>query len=90
MTEANPPYLDFTWNVLNTGPSSSDKEIIPSRVRSNGFISRVTFTPRSERDFGDVACMASNGVDFGECKMKLILGGKVSRFITNNKSVKTC
>lgn len=70
MTEANPPYLDFSWTLLNTG--SKD---VGQRVRSNGFISRISFTPRSEHDFGDIGCMASNGIDFGECKMRLQLGG---------------
>jgi hypothetical protein len=69
MTEANPPYLDFTWNVMsNTGGQGG-------KIRSNGFISRISFTPRSERDFGPISCMASNGLDLGECKMRLELGG---------------
>ena len=74
MTEANPPYLDFTWNLLNSrvGPGDNKDN---GRVRSNGFMSRISFTPRSERDFGEIACLASNGLDFGECKMKLQLGG---------------
>jgi hypothetical protein len=72
MTEANPPYLDFSWNSLNNPNSVDNKE---NRVRSSGFVSRITFTPRSERDFGDISCMASNGLDAGECRMKLQLGG---------------
>jgi hypothetical protein len=68
MAEANPPYLDFTWNFFNN-------QAVKERMRSNGFISRISWTPRSERDFGEVACVASNGLDVGECKMRLELGG---------------
>lgn len=45
------------------------------RIRSTGFISRINWTPRSEKDFGEVSCLASNGLDVGECKLTVELGG---------------
>lgn len=68
MADANPPYLDFTWNFFNS-------QAVKERMRSNGFISRISWTPRSEKDFGEITCTASNGLDVGECKMRLELGG---------------
>lgn len=92
MTEANPPYLDFSWSLLQQNPlgsasSSSSSSAnaaavaaaMKERTRTTGFISRISYTPRSLKDFGDIACRASNGLDpvggSGECKMRVVLGG---------------
>ncbi|CAF0762611.1 unnamed protein product [Brachionus calyciflorus] len=69
MTDANPPYLDFSWNFMNT------QNPVQERSRSTGFISRINWTPKSESDFGEITCLASNGLDIGECKIRLELGG---------------
>lgn len=68
MSDANPPYLDFSWHFTN---NQGNRE----KMQSNGFISRISWMPRSENDFGEVSCSASNGLDLGECKMQLMLGG---------------
>ena len=68
MSDANPPYLDFTWHFAN---NQGNKD----RTRSNGFVSRINWTPRYESDFGEVSCVASNGLDTGECKIEIQLGG---------------
>lgn len=82
MSEANPPYLDFTWTLIQQNPmgSGSPPTTAPKeRTRTTGFISRMSYTPRSHKDFGDIACRASNGLDpiggSGECKMRIELGG---------------
>lgn len=68
MTDANPPYLDFNW-ILTNDQANRDKS------HSNGFTSRIEFTPKSLNDFGVISCLASNGLENGECKMQLELGG---------------
>ena len=68
MTDANPPYLDFSWQFVKTQGQRD-------RIRSNGFISRVNWTPERKSDFGEIKCIASNGLDTGECKIQLVLGG---------------
>jgi hypothetical protein len=70
MTEANPPYLDFTWNFANQF-NSNNKD----KIRQNGFSSRINYTPKSENDFGEISCVGSNGLEPVECKMILQLGG---------------
>jgi hypothetical protein len=70
MTDANPPYLDFDW-ILTSDKMNTDRD----HSRSNGFTSRIKFTPKSLNDFGEVTCMASNGIENGECRMQLQLGG---------------
>lgn len=69
MTEANPLSFDFSWNFMNT------KNAVKERSRSNGLVSRINWTPKSENDFGEITCIASNGFDIGECKIKVELGG---------------
>jgi hypothetical protein len=68
MTDANPSYLDFTWHFSN---SIQNKE----QLKSNSFVSRIEWTPKSQLDFGAVTCRASNGLDVAECKLNVILGG---------------
>ena len=74
MTDANPPYLDFNWKFLN-------EQAHTDRTRSNGFTSRVNWTPKNLNDFGEIQCFATNGIademdgDGGECKLQLQLGG---------------
>jgi hypothetical protein len=85
MTDSNPPYLDFTWNFVNSQGSKD-------RVRSNGFVSRVNWTPKNEQDFGEISCLASNGLEPGECKMLLKLGGSPNPpfdcyYKENNKTI---
>jgi hypothetical protein len=85
MTDSNPPYLEFTWNFANSEGSKD-------RVRSNGFVSRVNWTPKSEQDFGEINCLASNGLEPGECKMILKLGGSPNPpydcyYKENNKTI---
>lgn len=69
MTEANPLSFDFSWNFMNT------KNPVKERSRSNGLVSRINWTPKSENDFGEITCLASNGFDLGECKIRVELGG---------------
>lgn len=77
MTEANPPYLEFTWTLIQQGEGTSNA--VKERTRTTGFVSRISYTPRSHKDFGDIACRASNGLEpvsgSGECKMRVELGG---------------
>lgn len=68
MTDANPPNLEFSWNFINNH-GTRDK------IRTNGYLSKINWTPRSEADFGEVSCVASNTLDVGECRIKLELGG---------------
>lgn len=68
MSDANPPYLDFSWNFMN---NQGNRE----KMKSNGFVSRISWMPRSENDFGEISCSATNGLEDGECKMQLVLGG---------------
>jgi hypothetical protein len=68
MTEANPPYLDFTWQFSNNQGTKN-------RMRTNGFVSRINWTPRNENDFGEISCSAFNEIDGGECKIQVELGG---------------
>lgn len=68
MTDANPQYLNFKWQFANN-------QIHRDVSQSNGFISRVKFTPKSKSDFGQIKCIANNGLDSGECQMQLALGG---------------
>lgn len=68
MTDANPQYLDFDWHFTN---NQGHKD----RSQSNGFISRVNWMPKKMSDFGEISCVASNGLESGECRMKLMLGG---------------
>ncbi len=68
MTDANPQYLDFDWTFTN---NQGHKD----RTQSNGFISRVKWTPKKLSDFGEIKCAANNGLDSGECRINLLLGG---------------
>ncbi len=68
MTDANPQYLNFKWLFAN---NHVHKDV----SQSNGFISRVKFTPKGKADFGQIKCVASNGLSSGECQMQLALGG---------------
>jgi hypothetical protein len=69
MNESNPSDLEFTWSFPNSQGSMNEK------TRSNGHISRITWTPRSESDFGNLICTASNTLDNGQCIIRLELGG---------------
>ncbi len=76
MTDANPPYLNFNWKLANeyrnnNHNNNNNKE----KFRTSGFTSRIKFTPESHSDFGQISCYASNGLEDGECKMQLQLGG---------------
>jgi hypothetical protein len=68
MTESNPSSLDFTWSFPNNQGTQE-------RTRSNGRVSKVKWTPRSENDFGTAICIASNSLDSSQCMIKLELGG---------------
>lgn len=51
--------LKFSWTF------SKNKDVLPiapARVRSQGHVSTLNFTPVAEADFGTLACWASNPV----------------------------
>jgi hypothetical protein len=68
MSEANPPYLDFKWR-FSSYLNYDDK------LKANGFVSRINVTPKSMNDFGEITCIASNGLESSECRIQLKLGG---------------
>ena len=68
MTESNPSSLDFMWSFPNNQGTQE-------KTRSNGRVSKVKWTPRSENDFGTAICTASNSLDSSQCMIKLELGG---------------
>jgi hypothetical protein len=69
MTDANPSNLEFSWSILK---NFENRE----KTRTNGHVSKVSWTPRSLTDFGEILCIASNSLDSGECRIKVELGGK--------------
>jgi len=75
MTDANPPYLNFNWKLANELKHNNNNNNLKEKFRTSGFTSRIKFKPESIQDFGQISCYASNGLEDGECKMQLQLGG---------------
>ena len=57
--DASPSQVDFTW----TFRSARDREpldIARSQFSGQGLLSRLTYTPKTDLDYGTVVCKASN------------------------------
>ena len=67
MGDSNPSNLEFSWNLISRG--------VREKLTSNGMVSTISYTPTQQSDFGEIECIASNGVDVGVCKLTLELGG---------------
>ncbi|CAH1392855.1 unnamed protein product [Nezara viridula] len=60
LVSADPTDLSFFWQFNNSGESF---QVAPSRyATSNGTISELIYTPKSERDYGTLTCSASNSI----------------------------
>ncbi|XP_024215240.2 uncharacterized protein [Halyomorpha halys] len=60
VVSADPTDLSFFWQFNNSGESF---QVAPSRyATSNGTVSELVYTPKSERDYGTLTCSASNSI----------------------------
>ncbi|KAL1114898.1 hypothetical protein AAG570_007722 [Ranatra chinensis] len=60
VVSADPPDVSFVWQFNNSGESFP---VAPHRYApTNGTVSELVYTPNSERDYGTLACWATNSI----------------------------
>lgn len=82
--EANPPEVSFRW-LFNNSAESID--VASSHITKSGTVSMVSYTPRTEMDYGTLLCWARNSIGDQKvpCVFHIIAAGEcrvVSKTIT--------
>lgn len=57
--DANPPDVNFRW-LFNNSAESID--VASSHITRFGTVSMVSYTPRTEMDYGTLLCWAKNSI----------------------------
>ncbi|KAK6638617.1 hypothetical protein RUM43_006884 [Polyplax serrata] len=73
--EANPPEVSFRW-LFNNSAESID--VASSHITKSGTVSMVSYTPRTEMDYGTLLCWARNSIGDQKvpCVFHIIAAGR--------------